>query len=104
MNINWKVRTRNPIFWAQVLGALLLTAMAYNSMEPTTLTSWALLGEVLWGVLTNPYLLFLCVLSMWNAVNDPTTAGARDSTQALTYHEPKKSKPSTVSHNDRGSL
>jgi len=93
--MNWKVRIRNPLFWIHVGGALLLTALTYNSMEPTRLTSWALVWEVICGVATNPYLLFLCAWSIWSAVNDPTTAGASDSAQAMTYQTPKKSGPPT---------
>jgi phi LC3 family holin len=39
--------------------------------------------------LSNPYCLFLVVVSVINAINDPTTKGLKDSMQALTYNEPK---------------
>ena len=32
------------------------------------------------------------LLAILGVVNDPTTAGVADSTQALTYQEPKKTK------------
>lgn len=38
-------------------------------------------------------LLIVAVLvSVWNAINDPTTEGDSDSKQALTYNTPKKSR------------
>ena len=40
--------------------------------------------------ISNHYVLGLCVVSVWNALNDPTTAGVSDSENALTYEEPKK--------------
>ena len=52
--------------------------------------SWEGVGQLLWGILTNPYLLVSCLWGVWNAVNDPTTAGLGDSGQALTYEDPKK--------------
>ena len=90
MGINWKVRSRNPLWWAHVLGTFLLTALAYNQMEATQLTNWRALWDVLLGIGRNPYLLVLCAWSVWSAINDPTVAGAGDSAQALSYQLPKK--------------
>ena len=87
--INWKVRLKNPIFWVQVGGGVILTALTYNSMQPQDLTTWTGLGNLLKGVCTNPYLLALCAYNTWSAVNDPTTAGVKDSTNALSYTVPK---------------
>lgn len=90
MNINWMVRLKNPVWWAQIGGTLLLTALAYNQLEPTSLTSWPALWGVLVGIAKNPYMLALCAVSVWNAVNDPTVAGISDSEQAMGYAAPKK--------------
>ncbi len=88
--INWLARIKNPIFWVQVVGTIVLTALTYHSLQPADLTSWQGVGELLWGILTNPYLLVSCLWGVWNAVNDPTTAGLSDSQTALTYTAPKK--------------
>ena len=88
--VNWLVRIKNPIFWVQVIVTIILTALTYNSLQPTDLTSWAGVGQLLLGIVTNPYLLISCLWAVWNAVNDPTTAGVTDSQQALTYAVPKK--------------
>ena len=88
--INWMARVKNPIFWVQVMGTILLTALTYNSLQPADLTSWQGVGQLLWGIVTNPYLLVSCLWGVWNAVNDPTTAGLKDSQAALTYTAPKK--------------
>lgn len=54
------------------------------------LTSWKALGELLLEAVRNPYVLGLVLVSLWNAVNDPTTSGLGDSSSALTYTNPKE--------------
>ena len=97
--INWIARIKNPIFWVQVVGTILLTALTYHSLQPADLTSWEGVGQLLWGILTNPYLLVSCLWGVWNAVNDPTTAGLKDSQAALSYTAPKKDTKKEESSN-----
>lgn len=87
--MNIKVRLKNPIFWVQLGGAFLLTALSYNMMQPQDLTTWNGLFNIVKGVFSNPYLLGLCIWNMWSAANDPTTKGIKDSELARTYAEPK---------------
>lgn len=88
--INWLARIKNPVFWVQVIGTIILTALTYNSLQPADLTSWEGVGQLFLGIVTNPYLLISCLWAVWNAINDPTTSGVTDSAQALTYTAPKK--------------
>ena len=88
--INWKVRFTNPLFWVQVLLAVLMPILAYMGLTVKDLTSWAILGNALLEAVKNPYVLGLVVVSVWNAVNDPTTAGMKDSELAKTYIRPFK--------------
>ena len=88
-SINWKVRMKNPLFWVEVGLAVISTALVYNSLEQQDLTSWNGLGNLLVGIISNPYLLFMCGVSVFNAVNDPTTKGFKDSNNAINYSEPK---------------
>lgn len=90
MNINWKVRFKNPLFIAQLLLAILTPILAYAGLTAQDLTTWAKLVELILGAIRNPYVLSLVVVSVWNAVNDPTTSGAGDSELARTYDTPKK--------------
>ena len=87
--MNLKVRFKNPVFIAQLILAILTPILAYAGLTVQDLTSWQALGEILLGAIRNPYVLGLIVVSVWNALNDPTTAGVTDSTQALTYDKPK---------------
>jgi len=87
--MNLKVRFKNPVFIAQLILAILTPILAYAGLTVQDLTSWQALGEILLGAICNPYVLGLIVVSVWNALNDPTTAGITDSAQALTYDKPK---------------
>lgn len=89
MNINWKVRFKNPVFVAQLILAVLTPILAYAGLTTADLTSWTTLGDLVVGALRNPYVLGLVVVSVWNALTDPTTAGLSDSKQALNYDRPK---------------
>lgn len=88
--MNWKVRFKNPLFIAQMILAVLTPILAYAGLTVKDLTTWQALGDLLMGALSNPYVLGLVVVSVFNAVTDPTTSGVADSEQALTYTEPKE--------------
>lgn len=88
--MNLKVRFKNPIFIAQLILAILTPILAYAGLTYQDLTSWDALGKLLLGAISNPYVLGLIAVSVWNALNDPTTAGVTDSTRALTYSTPYK--------------
>lgn len=87
--MNFKVRFKNPIFIAQFILAILTPILAYAGLTLQDLTSWTKLGQLLINALSNPYVLGLIAVSVWNALNDPTTAGVTDSKQAMTYQIPK---------------
>lgn len=88
--MNWKVRFKNPLFIAQMILAVLTPILAYAGLTVIDLTTWQALGDLLIGALSNPYVLGLVVVSVFNAVTDPTTSGVADSEQALTYTKPKE--------------
>lgn len=88
--MNLKVRFRNPVFIVQLILAILTPILAYAGLTLQDLTTWGALGNLLLGALSNPYVLGLIAVSVWNALNDPTTAGVTDSAQAMTYQTPKK--------------
>lgn len=88
--MNLKVRFKNPVFIAQIVLAILAPILAYRGLTFQDLTSWEALGKLLLGAISNPYVLGLIAVSVWNALNDPTTAGVKDSARALTYTTPYK--------------
>ena len=83
--MNLKVRFKNPVFIVQLILAILTPILAYAGLTMQDLTTWKTLGELLLNALGNPYVLGLIAVSVWNALNDPTTAGIKDSDQAMTY-------------------
>ena len=88
--INIKVRFRNPVFIAQLILAVLTPILAYAGLTMQDLTTWKALGDLLLGAVKNPYVLSLVVVSVFNAITDPTTAGVKDSDRELTYDYPHK--------------
>lgn len=98
--INWTVRIKNPVFWAQMVAAILLPILTYLGMNWSDLTTWAALGNVFVQAVQNPVILVSVVVSVWNAINDPTTSGLTDSHLAMTYKTPKKDTEQTVAQTE----
>ena len=90
--INLKIRLKNPVFIAQIVLAVLTPILAYAGLTAQDLTTWGALGKLLLNAVSNPYVLSLVIVSVWNAINDPTTSGVADSERALNYTEPKNGK------------
>ena len=86
--LNLRVRLRNPIFIAQAILAILTPILAYAGLTMQDLTSWAALGNLLLGAISNPYVLGLVVVSLWNTVTDPTTPSWYDGPIGLSYTSP----------------
>lgn len=87
--MNIKVRVKNPVFWVQIFLSILTPILAYAGLTAQDLTTWAKLWEVLIMALSNPYVLGIVALSVWNALNDPTTKGITDSKRAMEYEKPQ---------------
>ena len=88
--MNLKVRFKNPVFIVQIILAILTPILAYAGLTFQDITTWGKLGELLLGAISNPYVLGLIAVSVWNALNDPTTSGVKDSQRALSYTKPYK--------------
>ena len=68
--MNWKVRFKNPLFIAHMILAVLTPILAYAGLTVKDLTTWQALGDLLIGALSNPYVLGLVVVSVFNAVTE----------------------------------
>lgn len=86
--INWKVRFKNPVFWVQVAVAIVLPILAYLGLSWEDMTSWDALGGIFLEAVRNPVILVSVAVSVWNAINDPTTKGLNDSYRAMAYDVP----------------
>lgn len=91
MNINWKVRfnRKNIMFLAQVVISVCVPVLTYFGLQASDMTTWAKVLETLVQAVSNPYVVLMAVVSLFNAVTDPTTKGLSDSKDALTYEQPK---------------
>lgn len=85
MNINWIVRLKNKTFWLALIPAVLLLIQVVAAVFGYQLD----LGELGNKLLEVVNALF-AVLAILGIVTDPTTAGIKDSEQAMSYTEPKK--------------
>lgn len=94
--INLKVRFKNPVFWAQIVLAVLMPILAYAGLTLQDITTWQALGLLIWTAIQNPYVLGLVIVSVWNALNDPTTSGLTDSARAMGYDVPNAEKVKTL--------
>lgn len=88
MKINFKVRFKNPVFIAQLVLSVLTPIVTYFGLNLSDLTSWAIFGNLLLKAISNPFVLGTIAVSVWNALNDPTTKGVSDSKRALDYNTP----------------
>lgn len=86
MNMNIKVRVKNPWFWVGVF-SVAITAIG---VDPQTFTSWSAVWDGIKAVAQNPVQLVTMILAVLSVFIDPTTAGIMDSKTALTYTAPKK--------------
>ena len=92
MNINWKIRVKNPSFWICIAISIFTPILTYMGITAQDITTWAALGNVLLEAVSNPYILLMVAVSVYNAVIDPTSIGITDSAKALGYSEPNSEK------------
>ena len=85
MMINWTVRIKNKNFWLAAIPALLLLVQTVAALFGFSLD----LGEIGDKLLAVVNAVF-ALLTILGVVNDPTTAGLKDSDQARTYTCPKE--------------
>ena len=90
MKINWKVRLKNPLFWAQLAVALVTPVLVGLGLQWQDMTSWPAFGGALLRAVQNPVIVVSILGSVWTALTDPTTQGISDSEQALHYAKPKR--------------
>ncbi len=83
--INWRVRVRNKAFWAALIPAAVLLVQVLGAVFGLTLELGGL-GDKLLAVVNALF----AVLAILGVVNDPTTKGVGDSSQALTYDRPRE--------------
>lgn len=92
MNINWKVRLKNPTFWAQIIIAVISPILVGLGVQWQDMTTWAALWDALRNAVSNPVIVVSVIGSVWACITDPTTTGTSDSKLAMSYDKPKTDK------------
>lgn len=89
--LNWKVRfnRKNILFIAQVIISVVIPVLTYFGLQASDLTTWSKVWETFVQAISNPYVVVMAIVSLFNAVTDPTTKGISDSTSALSYTQPR---------------
>ena len=90
MKLNLSVRAKNPVFWVQLIGAIVLPVLAYFKLTVQDFTTWGMVWETIVKAVQNPYVVGTMLWAAWGVLNDPTTAGVVDSDRAMTYTKPSK--------------
>ena len=78
-NINWKVRIKNPTFWAQIVVAIISPILVGLGAQWQDMTTWAALWDALRNAVGNPVIVVSVIGSVWACITDPTTKGTMDS-------------------------
>lgn len=85
MKINWKVRFKNPVFWATMVSAVI--GFVYS-----VLGAFGVVPRIGAGQLENWIGMVITALTTLGVLVDPTTSGIKDSDRAMGYIEPYDSK------------
>ena len=88
--LNWKVRFNNKDFWIHFIPAVLLLIQLVLDLFGVHLD----LGDLGNKLLAIVDVIFV-ILALLGVVNDPTTAGIKDSQRAMTYDQPWTDEPYT---------
>ena len=83
--INWKVRLKNKNFWLSLIPAVLLLIQVVAAPFGYK-WDFGVLGQQLTAIVNAAF----AVLAIVGVVTDPTTEGVSDSSQTMTYNDPKK--------------
>ncbi|MER2119193.1 MAG: phage holin [Solibacillus sp.] len=89
MKINWKVRFKNPYFYAALLLSIVAPVGVYFGINTEDLTSWSMVGALAKQAILNPYVVVTVIVSVATFLIDPTTSGVGDSKRAMRYDKPK---------------
>lgn len=85
MNINWKVRIKNPVFWVSMIPSVV-------SLVYLVLAVFGITPSVTENVIVDTLLAVVGALTTVGVLVDPTTKGVSDSKQAMGYDKPKVDK------------
>ena len=89
MKINWKVRFKNPLFYAALILAIVAPIGVSFGVHLEDLTTWPMVWDIAKKAILTPHLVITVFIAVVAFLIDPTTKGLKDSPQAMKYQEPK---------------
>ena len=72
--------------------AIVTPILTYFGLAAQDLTTWGTIWNVIIQAVSNPYVILMVAVSVYNAVVDPTTTGVTDSSRVLQYNVPNNVK------------
>lgn len=89
MQVNWKIRLKNPVFIMQLVCAIVMPLIVGVGATWEEMTTFPTLFETIAAGLSNPVVVVAMLTSVWACITDPTTSGTSDSVSALQRTEVK---------------
>nr|DAW58773.1 MAG TPA: holin [Caudoviricetes sp.] len=86
--MNLKVRVKNWSFWVSIVISIFTPILAYFGITAQDITTWGKLGHIILNAISNPYVVLMILVSVYNTLVDTTTPGIKDSERALNYIKP----------------
>ena len=74
----WKSRIGKVSFWAAIIVAIFTPILAAAGMDYTGLSSWPQLWNLICSALSSPATSIAFAMSLWTAINNPTSSGLGD--------------------------
>lgn len=90
MKINWKVRFKNPLFYATLVLVVVAPVGVTFGINFEDLTSWTIVWDIAKKAILTPHLVITVAIAVVAFLIDPTTVGLSDSEDALRYKKPKE--------------
>ena len=74
----WKSRIGKVSFWVAIIVAIFTPILAAAGMDYTGLSSWPQLWNLICSALSSPATSIAIAMSLWTAINNPTSSGLGD--------------------------
>ena len=83
LNLNWKIRFQNPMFYLQIILSFMIPVLGYLGLNWSDVVTWDIFIQLIRDAFSNPYCLSIAAVSVFNAVVDSTSPGISDSEHVM---------------------
>ena len=78
LNIDWKARLTNPIFYVNISLAVFTPILAYFGLKWEDMTTWGAIADITLQAIKNPVVVSSMIVAIYNAIVDTKTKGIGD--------------------------